>query len=117
MLAAVGAAVFVEILDGLIVEGGFEDGDFVHAAVEVADGEVGVFAEGLAPVADLGVADVEGVGEEFGLDVFHRDALAVDEVGGDAVLGVEDGGEVEPLAAHREVPHWRGEVDVVVAAL
>jgi hypothetical protein len=42
-------ALLEELRNFLVAERGFEGSQLVHATVEIADGESGTFAEGLAP--------------------------------------------------------------------
>ena len=107
-----GLADLVECFDFFWRKGGLVDGEFVEAAVEVADGEVGFFAGGEAPVSNLGATDDKRCDAFVFGGGFLADLPAVEVVGAGAGGDVVGGDEVEPLFAFGVVPDWGRVEDV-----
>ena len=107
----------VEGLDFVGGEDGVEEGEFVEAAVEVADGEFRFFTGGEAPVADLGGSDVEGVDALLFSGLVAADFLTIEVVEAGAGGDVVGGDEVKPLFAVGVIPDDGGEEDVVQSSV
>ena len=79
-LVVLGAASAMEFGDLSVGESGIQNGEFIDAAIEIANGEPWRFPKGLSPVANLPIPDAERLHHELGLDDLLRKLLAIDVV-------------------------------------